>query len=131
MVKLSVTSSVMIDEGPALSLASERDTESYVMATVSLEQGASRTVSLLPQDGTPVLLAIQATGTSGKYVTVRIRANPSEPAGPDQAWIEVEGTLLVSGADVLKGLGTPRSLGIENTGAEAATVDILSCLDLP
>ncbi|WP_077800225.1 hypothetical protein [Streptomyces sp. JHA26] len=130
MVNLSVTSSVMIEEGPAFSLASELEAESYAVATVTLDQGASRDVSLLPQDGTPVLLAVRAITVSGGHATVRVRPNPSETGDGEQNWIRVAGTLLISGADVLKGLGTPRALGIENTGAEPATVDILSCLDL-
>lgn len=131
MVNLSVTSSVLIEEGPALSLASELEAESYAVATVTLDQGGSRNVSLLPQDGTPVLLAVRASTASGGHATVRVRPNPSEAADAEENWIKVAGTLLINGADVLKGLGTPRSLGIENIGAEPATVDILSCLDLP
>ncbi|MFF0086780.1 hypothetical protein ACFYR1_44970 [Streptomyces canus] len=129
-MNLSVTSSVMIEEGPALSLTSELEVESYAVATVTLDQGASRDVSLLPQDGTPVLLAVRAITASGDPATVRVRPNPSETGDGEEKWIRVTGTLLISGADVLAGLGTPRSLGIENTGAEPATVDILSCLDL-
>ncbi|WP_406224120.1 hypothetical protein [Streptomyces canus] len=131
MVNLSVTSSVLIEEGLALSLASELEAEAYARATVTLDQGGSRKVSLLPQDGTPVLLAVRASTASGEQATVRVRPNPPETGDDaEQNWIEVDGALLISGADVLKGLGTPRSLGIENTGAEPATVDILSCLDL-
>ncbi|WP_309060078.1 hypothetical protein [Streptomyces sp.] len=130
MVKLSVTSSVLIEEGPALSLTSELEVESYAVATVTLDQGASRDVSLLPQDGTPVLLAVRASTESGESATVRVRPNPSETGDGEENWISVAGTLLISGADVLKEIGTPRALGIENTGAEPATVDVLSCLDL-
>ncbi|MER5384423.1 hypothetical protein ABT040_29870 [Streptomyces sp. NPDC002688] len=136
----------MIEEGPALSLASELATESYVVATVTLEPNGSHTVPLVPQDATPVLLAVQANTASGSPTTVSILSNPSVHAvaqgasrteddtaheASEDGWIKVEGTLLINGADVLKGLGTPRSLSIKNTTAEPATVDILSCLDLP
>ncbi len=145
MVNLSVTSSVMIEDGPALSLSSEIDAESYVAATVTLEPATDRTMSLLPQEGEPVLLAVRAAGVSGPAV-VRILPNPpasetaqgaSRPADgtsqevSEDGWITFKGALLISGVDVLKGLGTPRSLRVENTGTEPAKVDVLICLDLP
>ncbi|MGW1245204.1 hypothetical protein [Streptomyces bobili] len=156
MVTLSVTSSVTTEDGPDLSLASEFEAESCVVATVTLEPNLTRKVSLLPEPGKPVLLAVQAIGVSGP-AKVSILFNPPEredtqaaasrPADPQvqeaaegnaapqdasvEKWIEVKGALLISGGDVLEGLGTPRYLSIKNTGTEPAKVRVFSALDLP
>ncbi|MDX2562910.1 hypothetical protein PV371_25095 [Streptomyces sp. TX20-6-3] len=141
MVNVSVTSSVMIEDGPVLSLAMNLDPESYTVASVTLDAGGSRTVGLSPESGSPILLAVRATTESGNDADVSLQPNPDisgdaptpdpQDVTPQPLQLKVQTVLLISGAEVLQSIGTPRSLGVTNHGTEPVTVDILACLDLP
>jgi hypothetical protein len=131
----------MIEDGPVLSLAMDLDPESYTVASVTVEAGATRTVGLSPESAAPILLAVRATTESGKPADVALQPNPdisedsppADPQGvtPQPIQLKVQTVLLISGAEVLQSIGTPRSLGVTNRGSEPVTVDILACLDLP
>ncbi|MFD4867418.1 hypothetical protein [Streptomyces sp. NPDC058412] len=132
----------MIEDGPVLSLAMDLDPESYTVASVTLDAGGERTVGLSPESGAPILLAVRATTESGNAADVSLQPNPDAPAPdtpapaaqgvtPQPLQLKVRTVLLISGAEVLQSIGTPRSLGVTNHGSEPVTVDILACLDLP
>jgi hypothetical protein len=131
----------MIEDGPVLSLAMDLDPESYTVASVTLDAGGTRTVGLSPESGDPILLAVRATTESGKAADVSLEPNPDSSGdtpppddgdvSPRPLQLKVRTVLLISGAEVLQSIGTPRSLGVTNHGSEPVTVDILACIDLP
>ncbi|MFD3758104.1 hypothetical protein [Streptomyces sp. NPDC058622] len=130
-MNVSVTSSVMIADGPVFSLAMDLAPESYTVAAVTLDAGTTRIVALTPESAVPILLAVRATTESGNTPHVTIQPNPGSGSGTPALELTVDSVLLICGAEVLQSVGTPRSLGVKNLGSEPVTVDILACLDLP
>lgn len=131
MVTVSVSATVSVDDGPMLPVGGEVEADSYAVAhlvlgaTGSGEESAE--VPLLPTSGSVTLLALRAVA-DGAAAAVTVTPANGATDGDD---LDVAGVLLVTNASVLAGLvaGGPRTLKLENTGAAAATVDVIACLD--
>jgi hypothetical protein len=132
MVQVTVTASVKVAGGPALTLSTTLDPLAYTFASVALDASGGTNddekADLLPNGGTVALLGVSARTISGKPATVTL--TPSNGATNGEA-LTLDGTLLVANAGVLAALvnGGPRSLTLVNTEAEAVTIDLLTAVD--
>lgn len=130
MVQLTVTASVRVAGGPTLPVSTTLEPQSYTYATVILDAtgaGASRTIDLLPDGGTVVVLALSAKSGDGNGADVKI--TPANGAETGDEFV-VDGTLVVANPGVLAALvaGGPRTVVVKNEGPTAVTVEILTGL---
>ncbi|GAA1579141.1 hypothetical protein GCM10009678_72210 [Actinomadura kijaniata] len=128
-MKVVVTTSVEVRGGPVVSVASTADPDSYAFAAVDLDANQTKSVALLPQEGTPALLAVRVRDSAGEAaeVTMKLRNDAGEGAE-----LTVSGHLLVANADALEALvtgGGPRSAAVTNAGDQPVSVEVLACLD--
>jgi hypothetical protein len=132
MVQVTVTAALKVDGGPTLPLSSVLEPQSYTFASVVLDAAGGahpeRTVDLLPDGGTVVVLGVAARTAAGKAAPVTLTATHGNKSGTA---FELGGTLLVAASGVLAAMvdGGPRSLKLKNGGAAAVTVDVLTGLD--
>jgi hypothetical protein len=132
MVQVQLTAQLKVQGGPALTVGSTLDPESYTFASVVLDAAggaaAEQDVPLLPDGGAVVLLAASAHLADGKGAPVTLTPKNGATAGDP---LTIDSTLVVAHAGVLAALvaGGPRSLTCKNEGPAPVTVDVLAALD--
>lgn len=132
MVKITVNAGLAVEAGPNLNLNTVITPDSYTVGRVELGPSGSAEASgelpLLPDGGEVILLAVKAS--SGDGTPAEITVTPRNGA-TDGDGLTVQGTLFIGHRGVLAALVTdgPRTLGLENTGPDSVTVDVLAALD--
>jgi hypothetical protein len=134
MMKVFVSTSVAIADGPTLPMKTVLDPESYTFTSVTLaptgQPGDSKQVDLLPNKGEPILLAVRARTESGEPAAVAFTAETTDgPAAP----LTVDGVLLVWGADAVRAVlpGGLDTLSVGHGVDDTVRVDMLACLAVP
>lgn len=132
MVQVQFTAQLRVQSGPAMAVGTTIDPESYVFASVTLDAAGGaddeQEIPLLPDDGTVLLLALNAHLASGTAADVTLTPGNGGTWGDP---LEVDGTFVVAHPGVLSALvaGGPRSVRVSNAGADPVVVDLLAALD--
>ena len=123
-----LNASLGISGGPTLALGRSLPMQSYVFASEELTEAGgshpSRTVDLLPDGGTVVLLAIVSQDPKGKPAPVAAELR----AGSKKVLLEVTGSLLIANEDALASMVEtgPRTVVVTNEGTAPIKVDVIA-----
>jgi hypothetical protein len=124
MEQVTINTSVNVKDGPLVNVNAKVQSDAYVVASLALAKGATGNVVIMPANGVAALLVIQASKDADQS-GAKVEVTPEGTAAGTK--LTVDGSLLVTNADVLTGLaaGGAQKLTVKNIGADDATVSIL------